>query len=97
MTAKRIIRREIVSETKQLAIRYGTTKIVSRRCEMCPEDSDMFLPEFVSEIFSISRREIYRRIEANTVHFIEIDQRQILVCASSLMQGITAVQIEKEK
>ena len=78
-------RREVFSETKQLAIRFGANKEKARQCGACEEDSMMFLPEIVAEVLPISTREIYRHIEAGNVHFVEIKQKKTLVCVKSLM------------
>jgi len=99
MKGIRKIRREIRSETKQIAIRFGTTHILTKRCEYCDTDSEMFLPEIVSEFLAISTREIYRLIEAGEVHFLEVNKKQILVCVKSLMNfsGGDILQIGKEE
>jgi len=44
----------------------------------------MFLPEILSELLKISLREIYRKIEAGDVHFVEIEEKRVLVCARSM-------------
>ncbi|MBS1794513.1 MAG: hypothetical protein JSS81_11700 [Acidobacteria bacterium] len=41
-------------------------------------------PESASALYNVRRREIYRRIENGTVHFIENADGTLLVCCRSL-------------
>ena len=84
MHERKTFRREIISETKQLVFRMGTRKEESKRCEVCRDSSMMFLPETLSDVLGISTREVYRKIEADGVHFVEIKEKQVLVCRRSM-------------
>ena len=82
----RKIRREVICEKKHVAIHFKTVGVQSRICDYCEEESFMLLPEIISDIIPINIREIFRRVEAEKVHFAEIKERQILVCVRSLLK-----------
>ena len=86
MKTKRTFRRETFSETILTAFVFNTNVRKTGLCMICAENSPMFTPEKIAEIMSIGTREIYRRIEAGRVHFIETDKRQVLVCLKSLLR-----------
>lgn len=86
MKAKRTFRREIFSETKQLAFMFSAKNKGGQLCEICKEKSVMIAPETVAGFLSIGTRKIYRLIETGRIHFFETDQQQVLVCVKSLTQ-----------
>lgn len=97
MTAKKITRRVISSETSQIQIHFGNRKKNAKRCEICVEDSLMLSPENIADVLPIKVREIYRRIEADKVHFAEINSsNEILVCLKSLAQANENEHIQME-
>ena len=51
------------------------------RCLNC--DDEMMQVQDFAEHFAISRREIYRLIEAGRIHFIETDEPEIYLCPAS--------------
>ncbi len=88
MSQKRIIRREILSETKQLAIKLGSRGKEVGKCAACEGDSPMFLPEIAAEVLPLNSREIYRLIETEDIHIEELNKKQILVCVKSLSEFV---------
>ena len=55
----------------------------------------MLTPETIADILPLNLREIYRQVEAGKVHFMDIDERRIVVCVKSLTQ--TSANIEQEE
>jgi hypothetical protein len=96
MKAQKIKRRVISSETRQIEIHFGSGKTNAKRCEICGDDSLMLSPENIADILPVKRREIYRRIEADKVHFAEINKNEILVCIKSLSIKSGHEPIQKE-
>ncbi len=80
MTKK--IRTEIVIETRQLIF---LKRIQSAAISFCTEcGAEMFKPETAALISSTNTREIYRRVENGTIHFIERQDGSLLVCLNLL-------------
>lgn len=52
-------------------------------CTGCQKASEMAVPHLASILAEVSEREVYRRIVANEVHFIEAER--LLVCVESLV------------
>ncbi|NNE66446.1 MAG: hypothetical protein HKN33_07750 [Pyrinomonadaceae bacterium] len=86
MKEKRTYRRQTINEERQVAIALDGRNESVEACSRCKKRSLMFLPDIVSVILQMSTREIYRRIEAGTAHFVESDDQQLLVCIRSLDQ-----------
>jgi hypothetical protein len=59
-------------------------------CPGCQAIVEMAVPHIASIMAAISEREIYRRIIANEVHFIEA--RRLLVCVDSLKEFRTPLE-----
>ncbi len=80
MTRKR--RTEIVIETRQLIF---LKRIQSAAISFCAEcGSEMLKPETAAFFSQIGTREIYRRVENGTIHFIEERDGSLLVCLNLL-------------
>lgn len=67
MTKKR--RTEIVIETRQLFFMKNVESSAVSFCGEC--GAEMFKPEIAALLSGIGTREIYRRVETGTIHFIE--------------------------
>lgn len=48
----------------------------------------MLAPETIAAATVIGAREIYRQIEAGTVHFIEISGNRVFVCLKTLLETV---------
>lgn len=55
-------------------------------CPFCFEQAAMIYAEELAACFATSPREIYRRIESGTLHFVETKRKTILVCPASFSQ-----------
>jgi len=74
---------ELTIETFQIVrLRKGTAVFDS--CPFCAEETEMITPEFAAAISVFTTREIYRRIEAGAIHFLERRDGSLLVCLKSL-------------
>ena len=51
---------------------------------MCSAEVRLVTPEEAARLAGVSVREIYRRVEAGRVHFIETGQGVLLICIESL-------------
>ncbi len=56
-------------------------------CPACRKEVRMVTAEEAAKIAGVSRRTIYRRIEARTTHFIEDGDSSTLICLDSLEQS----------
>jgi len=88
------IRRRVITETKHVALVVDSVAHSDLQCEFCGEASAMISPLLAAKLSHISTREIYRLIETGKVHFIELADRQMFVCLSSL-KGIELQQKQK--
>jgi RNA polymerase sigma factor (sigma-70 family) len=92
-TMQKIFRRESMKEQTKTEITIEThrTFIVRRRphltwswCGDCAATTRFASPEDAAQLVSGSAREIYRRIEAGQIHFIETGDHLLRVCLDSL-------------
>ena len=89
MKTKKVFRREIFSETRRFAYVSGAKYERVGLCEICAaNESIMLAPEEIAGVLKIGMRNIYRRIEAGNIHFIETDEKRVLVCLKSLTDEI---------
>ena len=54
-------------------------------CPGCAVETAMIRPEAAAVLTGLSTRTIYRRVEANRVHFAETTEGSLLVCLNSLL------------
>lgn len=81
---KRKIQREVLIETEKIALFVSKNKSGHLQCSKCGGESVMFSPLFIAEILKVSSREIYQLIEADKIHYVENDLKQMYVCVASL-------------
>jgi hypothetical protein len=55
----------------------------SMPCPRCAEDSPMIAAEKLAEALGESPRNIYKRIDEGSVHFVETEKMHVLVCLTS--------------
>jgi hypothetical protein len=70
----------ITSETHQLTIIHQQTKWVQAWCDGCQALSDMTPPDQAAALLGITIREVYRRVENGTLHFMETEAGTLLIC-----------------
>ena len=54
------------------------------RCAVCAEEVSWVTPVQAQVLSGLTLREIFRRIEANSIHFTETPPGQIHICPNSL-------------
>lgn len=81
---KKTMRREIFIETEQIAILLNGANGRFPVCRICAGEPQMFPPDIFAVVLQISSREIYRRLEADRVHFIEDGSFRLFICPVSL-------------
>ncbi len=91
---KKTQRVEITIETEsEIIIREkGAMKA---RCPLCRVESLMLTPLTAAKLSGSSTRSIYRRIEAEELHFAEMPDGRLLVCHSSLLAAMRQKRIEE--
>ena len=52
-------------------------------CPLCERDAPLVQAEHAAEIFNVSRREVYRMVEAGRLHFVESADGVLYVCLRS--------------
>lgn len=52
-------------------------------CPFCFDHSPMVAAEVAAGILRVSSREIYRRVEQGTIHFVETAEMKVLICLNS--------------
>jgi len=77
---------QITIETDRLLIVRTRTGIRSAYCQTCHELASMITPDMAAELTGISLRAVYRLIEAEKIHSIELSDRSSLICLNSLKQ-----------
>jgi hypothetical protein len=94
---KKIRRRRVITEIKQVALLTNSAPRSDLRCEFCGE-SQMISPLLAAKLLKTGTREIYRAIETGTIHFAELPDRQIFVCLQSMnaIFCVTRVTLDEE-
>jgi hypothetical protein len=82
---------EFTIETENvLIIRNKKRKSFSANCGICGCNSQMITPKQAALIIQTTQREIYRLVEENKLHFIELQDGDLFVCAKSLAETTNA-------
>ncbi|MDX6695802.1 MAG: hypothetical protein QOF02_3405 [Blastocatellia bacterium] len=81
-------RTEITVKTDRLIVvrreqRAGT----AAWCESCAKPATMLSVDDAAAVARSSSRAIYRRVEADTLHFTETPEGRLLICLNSLEAG----------
>ena len=82
MTTKRRVRITVETE-RVLAIRKSKAPLASW-CERCGSEVRRLTPDEAAALARTSVRAIYRKLEAERLHFKETDDGWILICLNSL-------------
>ena len=82
MSSKR--RRVTTIETHQVWIIRRQRSSNRPRCSECREQDGMLTPEEAARLTGASTRDIYRRVEAGLIHFMEIPDGGLFVCLASI-------------
>jgi predicted RNA-binding Zn-ribbon protein involved in translation (DUF1610 family) len=83
------IRRKVeisIQKTKRGVILLPETEEIFA-CPTCGAEEMMIAAESAASVFGFSRRDIYRLVEAGTVHFLETDEGILFVCPKSLEEN----------
>lgn len=70
----------ITIEMHQLMIVRPLNQPIKIWCKECNAEVEMTTPEQVAILLCTTPREIYRRIENGTLHFIETDEGEVFIC-----------------
>lgn len=71
-----------IATRKRFVVLTANKQTEPQPCKKCGETT---LPaENCADVFGVSRREIYRLVEAGNAHFVETDAGVLLVCPASL-------------
>ncbi|MEW6128139.1 MAG: hypothetical protein AB1757_13950 [Acidobacteriota bacterium] len=87
---------EITIENRQrAAIRLRHQR--AQWCEACAARVWMLVPNEAAAMLQTTARNIYRRVEAGEVHFLETEDGVLLICRNSLAQGLLIADWENIK
>ena len=77
-----------VETVKRITVsnRHGSQ---SAYCAFCHAESIMLRPDTAARSADISERELFRQIESGKLHFLEIDDKRLLICGTSLRKTST--------
>ena len=79
-------RTEITIETQRLLMLSKRKLSVVAWCASCHERVRMVTADEAARMAGVSARTIYRRVEAERVHFAETPEGLLLVCTNSLFE-----------
>jgi len=74
----------ITVETFQRTIIYSRRKAKIALCEQCAAEAVMLAPNEAAAYLQTTAREIFRRVEAGEIHYLETETGALLVCRKSL-------------
>ena len=86
-TRKRTKTTEITIERSDVFVVRRANKAPYAWCPQCAAEVRMCTPEEAADLTRLSRRTIYRRVEAGGVHFKETAEAPLLVCLNSLFES----------
>lgn len=79
-------RRLIISvESSEVLVIRNPSGSVLAWCPGCAAEAAMIRPDAAAVLTGLSTRTIYRRVEADCVHFAETTEGLLLVCLNSLL------------
>jgi hypothetical protein len=81
---RRIRRTRTSVETRESIVVRTAAEGHDIPCPQCGGNSRMVSSEEAARFFGISVRDIFRRVEAGTVHFTELPGDGLLVCLNSI-------------
>jgi hypothetical protein len=78
-------KRVITIETRQkTVIRQDSQHTYQRWCELCAAEVEMTTPKSAAHLLGVSQREIFRRIEQGSLHFVELETGEVFICAKPI-------------
>jgi hypothetical protein len=83
---KRIKKTFIQSETREIWTIRRTANPLTDWCEQCRADVRWLHLQETTRLTGLLSSEIFRRVEAGTIHFMETDAR-LLFCFESIFSG----------
>jgi len=72
-----------VETFRRTVVRFPRKEIFAF-CEQCRDEVLMLAPDEAGRFRQTSAREIFRRVEAGELHFLETNEGSLLVCRESL-------------
>ena len=85
MGRKKVTR--ITLETERLLVIHSPDPAVERWCEQCGGMALLITPEEAAFRSGLSRRAIYRMVEAGGFHLLEPSSGTLFICVKSLLSG----------
>jgi hypothetical protein len=80
---------EITVEKHRLLVLSRRNRSVEAWCKTCNEQVQMVTPDQAAQLYQVSTRTIYRRIETGRLHFTETERGFSLICLQSLESQAT--------
>jgi hypothetical protein len=79
---------EVVVQTHQVTTVHLTRHSICAWCESCRTAVLMLTPDEAAALAQSTARDVYRRVDAGELHYIEKDDGDLRVCVNSLRQDI---------
>ena len=73
-----------VERERLLVIRRQRRQVVAW-CQACSAEVDMFAVAAAAALTGLSQRAVFRLLEAESLHFTENDEGEVLICLNSLL------------
>lgn len=77
----------ITVETDRVLVIRGSKAPVTGWCDKCGGPVNMVTPDQAAVLARVSLRAIYRRVESETLHFVEMQHGSLLICINSLLNS----------
>lgn len=74
----------ISDESNELYVFDKSSRLIIGKCPNCQKSVRMIFPTEAAVICDLSIREIFKVIETNSLHFIETDEKVLMICSESL-------------
>jgi excisionase family DNA binding protein len=76
-------RTEITVETERVVVIRQSRSVAPAWCAACAQPATMLSAEEAAAVAGVTRRTIYRWVEAEKVHFVETSDGLLLLCLNS--------------
>ena len=83
MTKRRV---EITFERERLIVVGSRSISVTDWCDICGTRVRWVMPDEAARLTGVTARNVYQRVEARQLHFLESSEAGLLVCLESLKQ-----------
>ena len=70
----------VTIETHKVTVIRPWGGSINAWCQFCNAEVEMVTPAKAAALVGVPQREIYRRVESGSIHFLEVNDHTLLIC-----------------